>query len=52
MAAPGAAEVLYLAQADALLAFAPQIAPPMGICFWMQKVRKGTACIVRDEECP
>lgn len=44
--APGAAEVLYLAQADALLAFALQIAPSLGIRFWMQQVRKGAACIV------
>lgn len=51
----GAPEVLYLAQTDALLAFALQIVPSLGICFWifwMQQVRKGAACLVRDEECP
>ena len=46
------AEVLYLAQTDALLAFVLQIVPSLGICFWMQQVRKGAACRVRDEECP
>ncbi len=46
------AEVLYLAQTDALRAFARQMAPSLGICFWMQRVRKGAACLVRDEECP
>jgi hypothetical protein len=37
------AEVVYLAQTDALLAFALQIAPSLGICFWVQQLRKGAA---------
>lgn len=34
------AEDLYLAQTEALLAFALQIAPSLGICFWTQQVRQ------------